>query len=651
MQTDGELIRQARRLFEQGDYAGAEKAYRELVDEMPAEKRIDLELLIGACQQAQGRHEEALETINGAVGMDDARAESWFQLARARSQLDDDKGASEALQRAIVLDPNHALARVERARQCLANGDGDGAEAHFRTALRADPNCVPALVGLAERRLQEGQLDKAQELAAQAVQQQPRSVPAQIVMARVFRRRGHPDFAERCLDNALAAVPESPELHAALAQLLLERGRLEECLAAVGRARRHGSADARLDQIEFQCLHQLGRSGEARRLLEAMARSQPLDAGGLLTLAELRLETGDPAAARELVDRLEESWPSAAMLMRARLAEREGERARAAELTAALRGDEDARIQRQARLLGAHLAMDEDPEACIGMLEPLADDNDPMVHWMLARSLDRLERFEGAGEHLARAGWYLPPLLREREREMPEALYRSLESMETAGWETQAPDDGRPEPMFILGWPGSGRDSLLAALTENVGMRVLDRGGAGRRREALGLPVWPEQLAAMDEAQRRLVRKRYLRDAGRDAARVLEPMWLPVAALPAIARYFPGSTVILADAELRDLELDWRLAGFRGIETLRALWQREQAALEHLLEVLPLEFLVLSRGDLESDPGEVAAQLAGPLGVDNVAALADAIAPRLESVRPAGHWRNYKKLFEGKSVA
>jgi len=652
MQNQAELIRQARGLFQSGDYDGAEQAYRDLIDELPEHKRVDLELLIGACQQAQGRDEQAMETILGAVEMDDSRAESWFQLALARRRLSDEKGASEALQRAIVLDPNHALARAERGRQCLENSDLDGAGAHFRTALRADPNCVPALVGLAEHQLEAGQLEKAQELASKAVQQQPRSVQAQIVMARVFRRSGHSDFAERCLDNALETIPDNPRLHAARAQLLLERGRFEECLAAVSRAKRSGSGDERLDRLEFQSLQQLGRIDEARRLLEQRVESQPLDPGALLSLADLRLETGDAAAAGELLDKLEQAWPAAASLMRARLAERNGERARAAELAASLQDEDDAHIQREARLLGAQLAMEEDdPDACIRVLGPLAGEDDPVVHWLLARSLDRAGRFEEAVEHLPHSGWYLPPLLRNYEREMPEALYRSLESIDVGGWDMQAPDDGRPEPVFVLGWHGSGRDSLLAALAENAGVPLLDRGGAQRRREALGLPVRPDDLVSVDDTQRRLARKRYFREAGVDAARVLEPLWLPVAALPAIARYFPGSTVILADAELRDLELDWRLAGFRGIETLRELWQREQAALEHLLEVLPLDFIVLSRGDLESDPGEVAAQLAPSLGIDDVAALADAIAPRLESLRPAGHWRHYRKLFEGRSVA
>lgn len=654
MQTDAELIRQARGLFEKGDFAGAEKAYRGLLEVLPEAKHVELELIIGACLQAQGRQDDALETIKRAVEMDTTRAESWFQLGRTQRQRGDEKQATWALQKAITLDPNHALARVERGRQCLAAGDAEGADQHFRTALRADPNCVPALVAQAERHFEAGRLDKAQEMAAQAVQFQPGSVPAQVLMARIFRHRGHPDFAERCLDNALGIVPESGDLHAAKAQLLFEHGRLEECLDAIGRAGRLGAYDGRLFRLEFQSVQRLGRSTDARYMLEKLARSQPLDAADTLALAELRLETGDSAAATELLDQLDGSWPAAGQLIRARLAERDGDLDRASELAAALHDDEDAHVRNQARLASARLALsNDDAEGCIAALEPMAMSGtaEPKVHWMLARAFDKLGRYEEAGKHLPDAGFFLPGIIRERDREMPEALYRAVEALDTAGWESEAPGDGRPRPVFVLGWPGSGRENLVNALAECGQLTLLGPESGQRRREALGFPARLEPLAKADEAQRRLVRKRYLREAGSDTSLALETMWLPAAALPALARYLPGSTVILADAELRDLELEWRLAGFDGIEMLRSLWQREQAALETLMARLPLDFELVSRGDLEKDPAGVAAQLGECLGLANVKGLASALERSVRVMRPSGHWKHYRQLFEGKSVA
>lgn len=648
MQTDGKLIRQARGLFEKGDFAGAEQAYRELAGQLPDDKRIDVMLIIGACQQAQGRDDEALETLQQAVDRDDSRAESWFQLGRARRQAGDGKGATEALGKAIVLDPNHALARVELGHQALAAGDGERAQAHYRTALRAQPDCVPAMVGLSEQLLDAGDVDQAYELSTRAVQLRPGSIEAQMAAARVFMRRGHPDFAERCLNNALSAAPNNAELHRAMAQLLLQRGRAEESLAAAAEARRCGASDHRLALLEIQGLRHLGHLPEARRRLEALSRHQLLNAASLLMLAELRLSDGDAQGAKELIEQIDGEWPEAGQLIRAQLAEIEGERARAAELAAALHDDGSARIRRQSRLLSARLAMAGDqPQPCIEALQPLAaeGDDDPFVHWMLAKALDRAGRHEEAAGHLPRTGWRMPPLLQAAAAQMPDELYEALAAFKPDGWPSQAPDDGRAQPVFILGWPGSGRDQLLAALAEQWGTRVLDREGAAQRREILGLPAWPEDLAALDDGRVRLARKRYLRQAAGEGSQVLEPMWLPLAALPAIARLFPGATVVLADADPRDLELDWRLAGYRGINDLRALCEREQNLLETLLASLPLDFMVFSRGDLERDSSDVAADLARVMGLEDASALAEAIDRQFRALPETGHWRHYGELF------
>jgi len=648
MQTDGELIQQAGSLFERGDFEGAEKAYRNLIGQVDEGKRVNLELMIGACQQAQGRNREAIETMQRAVGLDDSHAGAWFQLGCACRQGGDKKGATEALDKALELNPNHALARVELGHLAQAAGEEERAEAHFRTALRADPECVPALAGLAERLLGIGQVERAYELSMRAIQLQPENIGAQVVMARVFVQRGHPDFAERCLNNALSAAPNNAALHRALAQLLLERGRANESLAAAAKARRCGGGDHDLTLLEIHALRQLGHLTEARRRLEAFARDQSLDAADVLILAELRLTDGDAAAAAELADRLDQAWPQAAQLVRAQLAELNGDRSRAAELAAGLHDDSNARLRRQSRVLSARLALaDNNLQDCIDALDPLAaeGDDDPFLHWMLARALDQDERYEEAGKHLPRTGWRAPAVIQGAASGLSEDAYKAMETLDAEAWSTRAVDDGRPRPVFVLGWPGSGRDQLLIALAGHEGIRMLDREGAAQRREALRFSAPPEELAALDEGQLRLARKRYLRRAGHHAAHVLEPMWLPLAALPAIARFFPGSTVVLADADLRDLELEWRLAGYRDIEALRMLWQREQGVLDKVMDLLPLEFLVFSRSDLEHDASEVAAELARALELDGQVALAEAIGRQLGALRSSGHWRHYADLF------
>jgi len=234
---------------------------------------------------------------------------------------------------------------------------------------------------------------------------------------------------------------------------------------------------------------------------------------------------------------------------------------------------------------------------------------------------------------------------------LPDALFDAVERLSVAEWPRQAPDDGRVPPVFLLGWSGSGREALLAAFAEQPGLKLLSLDETERRREAINWPAMPRDLEAMDDDQVRLARRRYLREVESDDAVVVEPMWLPLAALPGLARYFPGATVILADADRKDLELHWRLQGFSGLDTLRHLWRREQDVLDHLLEDLPLDVLVYSRGDLERDPDGTAAELAERLGLTDPAPLAASLASRMSAYRPVGHWRHYADLFDHDSDA
>src|SRR5690625_949591 len=122
MSTDpnhGQLIRTARSLFEKGEFAEAEKVWTQVRDSLADTKnrKLDAELIIAACQEGQGHHDQALQTMRNAVARDKNRADSWFHLGRLERRAGNAKAAANALGRAVELNPNHALARVELGRQ------------------------------------------------------------------------------------------------------------------------------------------------------------------------------------------------------------------------------------------------------------------------------------------------------------------------------------------------------------------------------------------------------------------------------------------------------------------------------------------------------------------------------------------------------
>lgn len=661
MSTDsnsGQLIRTARRLFEKGEFAEAEKAWTQVRDRLADTKgrQLDAELIIAACQEGQGHFDQALQTMRNAVARDKNRADSWFQLGRLQRRVGDTKAAADALGQAITLNPNHALARVELGRQALAAGNSDGAERHFLTALRADPDCVPALISLASSLLdnkassgEKESLEQAHKHAARAVQLRPQNPEAQLVMARVFERLGNPDFAQRCLENALGTAPGHIGLNRACARLLVSRGQPGRALEVIDRARRRGIDDGQLVLLEARIFQQLSQSAQARDRYEHVFANHRdhMDARDLLALAELRLNHRDLQAAAQLVEPLENAWPSAGKLIHAQLIEPQDKLEEAALLASDLHNDPDEYIQRQARVLSAHLALRRSqPAAAVAALQPLqqAGRLSPFMHWLLARAHEETGQHKIAADHLRQAGWRTSTHILELEKTLNDTLYEQLAAFEFSHWPTQPPDDGYPQPLFLLGWPGSGRDQLLEAISGAAAGVVMERSDALRRREALAVSSTLEELDALEDSQIKQARKLYFR-AGTLSRRALEPLWLPFAALPAIARYFPGAPVIIVDTEEHDAELNWRFDGLRSLEEMRALWQREQGVLEHLLDVLPLDFEVLSLADLHSDPDAAAQQIGRALGLKDVDGWSGHIQRQLSRIRPAGHWKNYASLF------
>src|SRR5690554_6069410 len=137
MQTQREVINQARARFEQKDFAGAEELYRSLVESNPSS--AELRVMLGMAHFAQGDHSAALAELESAARLDADRAEIWFHLARVNRAAGNRKRAREAIGRCIECDPNHVLGRVESGHLALLENNPGGAEQTYRTALRADP--------------------------------------------------------------------------------------------------------------------------------------------------------------------------------------------------------------------------------------------------------------------------------------------------------------------------------------------------------------------------------------------------------------------------------------------------------------------------------------------------------------------------------
>ncbi len=685
MQTSQELIANARGLMQAGQLAEADTALIELAEREP--ENPTARTLLGVCRKLQGDAEAALAHLQAAAAMDEHHSDSHFQLGHLLHELGRRDEAESELNKAITADPNHVPARVALGQLYRRSNRPELAAEALKLALRADEDSVPALAEMAATMLALGQVDEAESHASRAVRTQPDDPRGQVAMAGVFQARGHLDFAEQCLENALEKTPDNVSLWSALGSLFKRQERYVEAAAAFERAEqllapRHLDPPALMAMAES--LYATGHHRPARERLELLNRHLRLEGDALLLLAEVRLATGDPAGSRDLLPRLRESIDGAAQLVEAWLAETDEDMPRAAELADGLHGSDHAYIDRHARLISGRAALPGgDVERARSALEPLlksepsagwllADvcrrtgDRDgaraaldavlaecrelparqaAMTHARLAWLLDELDEVDVAIHHLERSGWQGLPMPAEVVRRAPEFLHSAFLEMRRTPWSSIATDDDKPQPVFVLGWPGSGRESIIAALRD-AGMPLLDAADGQRRHRAIGLPLALPDLERQSEASVRLTRKRYFRGV-RSSGVVVEPMWFDAAALPALARFFPGATVIVLEAEAGDLEFHWRLAGHQFIDDALAAWHQDRELLDHLREVLDLNFVAIPTAMLLTDRAEAVRQLDTALVPGDV----EAWSPRLESsldltrLKPSGRWRHYAEVL------
>lgn len=674
MSTPDKLMMEIRQMLQDGRYNDAAAACREALGEAPDSP--DLRMLMGLCDEAAGRPDSARAWMEKALEKDASHPAAGYHLGRLLLAAGADEKAGAVLAECVERDPNHAAARTLLGRIEQRAGRLAAAIDALRTALAADEEYAPAHAGLAALLLRQGEIEQAHKHASRAIHLRPSDAFSQVTMAQVFQAQGHLDFAEQCLRNALEQQPEHPQLRAALDQLLRvhhsgdEQARTPPALMA--RMREH---------------YRLGQMRSAAEIALALQHRWPRSAPERLELAEVLMDAGQLDSSSDLIDQTDPELPRLP-LTRARLAAMRGRADEAIEQLAALFAGERGELRHDARRLAADLHLRggrmgpalevlqpllEEPDLAPAttrliaqlehaggetatarrLLEALAerahlDEGERAVtHNLLGRILDESGAWEAAARHLVQGDWREPFVVAELDQVSPPELQKAWSEIQSWAHGDQPVDDGRPAPLFVAGWPGSGREALLPVLAGAGRFAILPPEQLTRRRELLGLPCRPEQLDGIGESDVRRVRKRYLQGASEAEHGPLEVGLPEVTALPAIARYFPAARLVWLHAHEPALRLHWRLAGCREIERMVAAWRAEQALFAHLKQVLPLQVIELDSAQLVDDPNGAGRVLAEQLGIAEDESLGVALARSLQQAgyRYADHWQHYRDIL------
>lgn len=437
-----------------------------------------------------------------------------------------------------------ALARQRRAAEALPL---------FERVALARPEVPEHWANLGNALCEVGRESDALPPLQRAFLQGDRSSGLFYALARAELANGRPLQALTCIERALAREALDPEFLLLHARVLFALDETDRASAVLARLRDPALPKAlRVEAAEIQL--NLAQYGEAQRAFEAVLAEDPTEPSALIGLATCherhnRLDAAEATRARVDVSRVAARAEVASALdqLDARLAARRGDPARARALLEAVFADPP-----RDPAMRTHLRF-ELGKACAEMKDHAA----------------AFEAFtRGHTERLAHVSAAHPNLMREDG--LLAALDRPVPDFATQV--RDGVDDGRRDPLFVVGFPRSGTTLLEQLLDAHPGLASFDEQPFLQRlvtRLQSSPDGYPAALATMSPGQRRDLRQRYFADVDRcrpdlDGRRPVDKNPLYLVRLPLVAALFPDAQAVLAIRHPCDVVLSCWMQNFRA---------------------------------------------------------------------------------------
>lgn len=260
--SDWALLGDAR--LEQGDLAGAENAYRQLLDQRPGP---DGYLRLALLRQQRGDVAGALEAMGlaaKAVGAPTESGSAWIHAELARLLFVDGRLELAARVADGVLRrlPDHVPSLLVAGEIALADGNLPAAEAHLASAVRVEP-APRQQWPLYETLLAMGRNADAERLADRIAAAGPHfdARTSGLFLAATGRRL---DLAEALLAHELGDRRDPATLDG-LAFALFQQGRTARAWTLIQEAVAHGTVDARIHAHAAEIAEAVGEDALASR--------------------------------------------------------------------------------------------------------------------------------------------------------------------------------------------------------------------------------------------------------------------------------------------------------------------------------------------------------------------------------------------------
>lgn len=207
----GSKMQQAAASYRRGDWAGAERRGRAMLELEP--DNFEALKLLGNIAAQTGRVQEAAELLSRAVALNPGRADALNDLGIARQALGRFEAALEAYERAIALDPDFAEAYVNR-------GDALADLQRHEAALESYARAIALKPGIADFHINRGNALSALKLHEAALESYDRAISLKPEYAEAYYNRGEtlrelnrPEAALESFGCALRLKPDHENLY------------------------------------------------------------------------------------------------------------------------------------------------------------------------------------------------------------------------------------------------------------------------------------------------------------------------------------------------------------------------------------------------------------------------------------------------------
>jgi tetratricopeptide (TPR) repeat protein len=296
------FLEKAKALQRQGDLAGAEASYRQVLIAEPdhAEALNNL----GNVLRGLKRPDEAVNCLRRALALKTEHPAILTNLGLALGDLRQFEEAAKCQRRAVLADPELAPGHNNLGLSFKALGRLSEAEASFRKALVLEPDFAEALNNLGNVLRARERFEEAAAVYRRAIEVKPDYADAHYNLANALRDLGRSEEGERHFRRGLELAPRHAEAQLDRGKALQVMGRLEEARRLFAQAITRNPALIEAHKSLVGLLTQEPSSGEMT-LLEDLARRERA-----LSHRERILLHFTLARAYELFERYDEAFQS-----------------------------------------------------------------------------------------------------------------------------------------------------------------------------------------------------------------------------------------------------------------------------------------------------------------------------------------------------